>query len=85
MAECPMSVLRYRPGAAKKNGKEQRRDHPTLSLFRGAHRLGLPDGDSDAPSSRGKITRSMNFARGSSIIEFTSSKNLRYKILTVKV
>jgi len=29
----------------------------------------LTDGDSDAPSSGGKITRSMNFARGSYVCE----------------
>src|SRR5450631_2684881 len=40
----------------------RRSDIPPRSLQAGS---GLTDGDSDAPSSGGKITRSMNFARGS--------------------
>src|ERR1019366_5312522 len=39
----------------------RRSDIPPRSLQAGS---GLTDGDSDAPSSGGKITRSMNFARG---------------------
>src|ERR1019366_1416360 len=49
------------PSDVRHPRSRRRSDIPPRSLQAGS---GLTDGDSDAPSSGGKITRSMNFARG---------------------